>query len=698
MHARRPSLGPLAPILALGAALLCPRIEADEGMWTFEHVPTAALRSAHGVDLPAGWLDSVRLATVRLTNCTAAFVSGAGLMITNHHCLESCLGELSTKETNLLEQGFLAGEPKQERRCATQAAEVLMGTEDVTTALRDAGHGLAPQAAQDARKRLMTRLEQDCEQSSRKARSGRLTCQVVTLYGGGEYQLYKYKRYEDVRLVFAPETDIAAFGGDVDNFQFPRWSLDIALLRAYEHGVPALTPRHLKMNFAGPKAGELVFVSGHPGSTSRWSTVAQLETQRDLVLPYTLLRFSELRGGYLEFSRRNLANEQLIAGPLEYLENGIKVRRKLLDALHDDTLLERKRGDEAALAARPDSYGDAPFRQIERAARRERELYLPYWLIEGGGGFNSILFRDARWLLRAADERTKPNTQRLREFTDAVLPRIEQQLGARVPIYDEVEAMSLSFSLRRMREWLGADDPLMHWLFANEGPEQLALRLVAESHLDDVSVRQALWSGGKAAVDASHDPMIDLVRAIDPTSRELRTRFEDEVEAPIAAASQRIAALRVAALGDRLYPDAGFTLRLNWGTVNGWIEHGTPIGPFTMLGRLYERANGASPFRVPDSWMRVKDQLDPTTPFCLTTDNDIVGGNSGSPLIDIDGHLVGVMFDGNIHSIAGDYWFDPATNRAVAVHPAIIRLALDKVYGAHALLAELESATGGIRP
>lgn len=660
-------------------------------MWTFDHVPTAALKHSFGVELSPRWLEHVRLSTVRLTNCTAAFVSGSGLILTNHHCLESCLGELSSKDTSVLERGFIATDPKSERRCATQLAEVLIGSEDVSAVVREAGGGLPPDAAHEARKKAMTRLEEGCEQASSKSRSGHLSCQVVTFYGGGQYMLYKYKRYEDVRLVFAPEQDIADFGGDDDNFQFPRWSLDFALLRAYEHGQPAATPEHLHVNFAGPHPNELVFVSGHPGSTSRLATVAQLKVDRDVILPSTLLRYAELRGAYEQFARRIPTNEQLITGPLNYLENGIKVRRKLLDALHDDEWLERKRAEEAALQAHSPESGREAWRQIEAASARERSLYLTYNFIEGGTGFNTILFRDARWLVRGADERTKPNAARLREFTDSALPRLEQQLDARVPIYGEVEAMTLSLSLRRMREWLGPDQSLMHWLFANQGPEGLAERLVAETKLDDPAVRHALWVGGKAAVDASRDPMIELARNIDGEARRLRKEYEDSVEAPIAASSQQIAALRSAAFGDRVYPDANFTLRLNWGTVSGWVENGTTIGPFSYLGRAFERANGVSPFKLPERWMQLKDALDPHTPFCFSTNNDIVGGNSGSPLIDINGELVGLMFDGNIHSIAGDFWFDPALNRAVAVHPAIIRLALDRVYGVHSILAELEA-------
>jgi hypothetical protein len=549
--------------------------------------------------------------------------------------------------------------------------------------------GVGEQAANEVRKKTLTALEQSCEETSAHARTGKLICQTVTLYEGGQYFLYKYKRYDDVRLVFTPETDIAAFGGDPDNFQFPRWSLDVAVLRAYEHGKPAKVSDYLKINFAGPQVGELVFVSGHPGSTARLDTVAQLEFDRDLLLPTTLLRTSELRGGYMQFSRGNQADMQLVEGPLNSLENGIKVRRKLLDALHDDSLMARKKTEEAALKAVAKTDGENPWTEIESAVSQERTIYLPYSFVEGAAGFNTILFRYARLLLRGAEERAKPNTERLREFTDTNLPRIEQQLFAHVPIYGEVETLTLSFSLQRMREWLGPDYPLVRRLLAKESPEALATRVVAETKLDDPGVRKQLWVGGKAALDASRDPMIELARAVDGDARAVRKQIEDQVEAPITAASSRIAAARFKALGTRVYPDATFTLRLNYGTVTGWVDNGTPVQPFTYLDRAFERATGASPFKIPESWMKVKDQLDLHTPFCISTSNDIVGGNSGSPLIDAQGNVVGLMFDGNIESISGSYWFDTAKNRAIAVHPAIIREALGKVYGAKALLAEL---------
>jgi len=662
---------------------------AEEGMWTFDNFPAAALKQQYGADITPAWLDHVRLSTLRLSNCTGSFVSAEGLILTNHHCAESCLAENSSKEKNLLDLGFAAADRPGERRCSTQVADVLVHMENVTADVAKALAGLSPTDANKARKKTLTTLEQNCELASAKVKSRILKCQAVTLYQGGQYFLYKYKRYDDVRLVFAPEADIAAFGGDPDNFQFPRWSLDFSILRAYENGRPAKTPNHLPMNFSGPQPNDLVFVSGHPGTTSRLLTHSQLEFERDALLPTWLLRASELRGRYIQFGKVSAANAGIVEEPLNRLENGIKVRRKLLDALHDDALLAAKADQEHRLQQSAHSATGDPWHDIEAASNRERALYAPYAYLESAAGFNTVLFRYARALVRGADERMKPNTERLREFSDTDLPRIEQQLFAPVPVYPELEAVTLSFSLERMREWLGPDYPLVRRLLTKDSPDSLTARVIAETKLGDPAVRKALWTGGKAAVDESHDPMIELARAVDADSRAARKQYEDEVEAPITAASETIAAARFDTLGTKVYPDATFTLRLNYGTVQGWVENGAPVDPFTHLDRAFERATSASPFKIPDSWMKVKNRLDMSTRFCLATNNDIVGGNSGSPLIDKDARIVGLIFDGNIHSISGDYWFDQAKNRSIAVHPAIIREALDMVYNAKSVLAEL---------
>src|SRR5258708_3377659 len=663
---------------------------ANEGMWTFDNFPSSAVKQSYGADITPAWLDHVRLSTLRLTNCTASFVSREGLILTNHHCIESCLAELSSKEKSLLELGFRGAGGKGEERWPGEYADILVGTENITGAVLKADSELGDAAANTARKKLLTSLEQACEQASAGARSGKLVCQSVRLYQGGQYFLYKYKRYSDLRLVFAPEADIAAFGGDPDNFQFPRWSLDFSILRAYEDNKPAKTPNYLQIDFAGPNANQLVFVSGDPGTTERLQTRSQLEFDRDVSLPIALLRASELRGRYIQFGKINVGDERIALAPLNSLQNGIKVRRKELDALNDDALLEAKSKAEQVLRAVAGFSGTDPWKEIELASSRERALYLPYIFIENATGFSSALFRNARLLLRGADERLKPNKDRLREFTDAELPRMQRDLYARVPVYPEFEQLTLSFSLERMREWLGPDHPVVRRLMGRESPDALATRLIAETEMNDADFRKRLWDGGKTAVNASHDPMIALARSLHGQARAIRKRYENEVEAPTIQAAEKIAAARFKAFGTNMDPDATFTPRLNFGTVQGWVENGSIVQPFTNLDRAFERATGATPFKIPESWMRVKAQLDMSTPFCISTSNDIVGGNSGSPLIDVDGKIVGLMFDGNIYSIAGRYWFNPENNRAIAVHPAIIREALEKVYGAKAVLTELQ--------
>jgi hypothetical protein len=668
---------------------------ADEGMWTFHDFP-ADLFQKYGAQITPAWLDRVRTSTIRLSNCTASFVSASGLILTNHHCSAQCLDENSTASNNLLKNGFLAANREREVRCRTQFADVLMEMQNVTAKVEGATRNLDAKSANDARKKILTQLEQACETASATAKTGRLKCESVDLYDGGQYWLYKYKRYDDVRLVFAPEVAIAAFGGDPDNFQFPRWCLDMSVLRAYDAGgKPVVPANHLQIDPRGPQPGDLVFVSGHPGSTDRLLTVAQLQGLRDAFLPEWLLRNSELRGRYIQFGKTGAEAARIVEQPLTGLENSIKVRRKQLDALLDDRLLARKEQDEKSLRAKvaadpqlASSIGD-PWADIEHAEVVDRQIAHSYTYLELGGGFNSRLFGYARALVRAAAERPKANEDRLREYRDTALDRLDSRMSAAVPVYPDLEKLTLSFSLERMREFLGPDHPVVRELLAKDSPDTLASRLVGGSKLADPQVRLQLWNGGQAAIDASHDPMIELAKQVDGEARAVRRRYEDEVEAPSQAAAERIARARFRILGTSVAPDATFTLRLNFGTVRGWVENGTPVEPYTHVQRLFERSTGQEPFAVPPSWLQARAQLDPNTRFDLSTNNDIVGGNSGSPLIDTQGRLVGLMFDGNIHSISGSYWFDPEFNRAVAVDPAIIVEALRRVYKADALLSEL---------
>ena len=518
----------------------------------------------------------------------------------------------------------------------------------------------------------------------------------MTLYQGGQYFLYKYKRYDDVRLVFAPEQAIAAFGGDPDNFNFPRWCLDFSLMRVYENGKPARTPDYLRWRPEGPRAGDPVFVPGHPGSTSRLLTLEQLKFNRSVTFPQYIARNSELRGRMIEWGKTGDEPQRIVQENLLGLENSLKVYRGLQSALLDDRLMDFKTTRERELRERVSS--DAKLAQqtgsawddVGKSQARYREIYDRYLYLESGTGFNTNLFFYARLLVRGAAERAKPNEQRLREYADSNLPKMSAGLLAATPIYPEFEKLTFSFSLDKMREILGPDDDIVRRVLSKESPESLAAKLMRETKLADPAVRKALWEGGAAAVEASQDPMIALARSIDADSRALRKVYEDEVQARVVASQEKIAKARFAAFGTNVYPDATFTLRLSYGDVRSWTEKGQPIEPFTKLSRLYERTTGQAPFRLPQRWLDARSKLDPNMPFNYATTNDIVGGNSGSPAVDAQGRLVGLLFDGNIHSIAGSYWYDETLNRAVAVHPAIILTALREVYGATALANEID--------
>lgn len=660
---------------------------ADEGMWTYDNFPKAELARRYGTKIDDAWLNRLQQATVRLeTGCTGSFVSANGLILTNHHCAAKCIADLSKPELDLSAQGYLAADRAHELPCPGYEVSVLIGTEDITARIASAVTGLNAAEAGKARKRRRTELEAACEQAD-------IRCESVSLYDGGQYFLYKYRRYTDLRLAFAPEDAIAAFGGDPDNFQFPRYCLDMSLLRAYENGKPAKVVNFLPINFDGPAAGELVFVSGHPGSTDRQLTVAQLQFLRDVQIPNWLLRNSELRGRLIQFGKRDEEARRQVENRLDGLENSIKVRRKELDALLDERLLadksKRERELQAQVARDAKLGATDAWKNMAAASAQLREIYLPYLFTEGRAGFAGDLFFFARQLVRAAAERDKPNTERLREYTDAALKRVKVAVLAPTPVYPEVEQLLLSFSLERMREWLGPDAAVIKQVIGKESPDSLARRLVQGSRLGDVAARRALWEGGQAAIDASTDPMILLAKSLDAGSRAWRKRYEDEVESPTTSAAEHIARARFAIQGARVYPDATFTLRLNYGKVAGWIENGAPVEPFTTLATAYDRATGQAPFSMPDRWLKAKPTLDLSTRFDLSTTNDIVGGNSGSALVNARGELVGLIFDGNIHSISGGYWYDEEKNRAVAVHPAIIRLALTRVYGATALAQEL---------
>ncbi len=674
-------------LLALSAAPAA----ADEGMWTFDNFPADKVEAAYGVKIDQAWLDRVRAASVRLTNgCSASVVSGQGLVLTNHHCVVECVQDLSTGETDYVQSGFLTAGREEERKCPGMQAEILVESRDVTDAIKAAGEGLEGQAFVRARDAAIAGLEQDgC------AGDERYRCQVVSLYRGGQYSLYKYRKYADVRLVFAPEFATAFFGGDPDNFNFPRYNLDVGFVRLYEDDKPVATPQHLTWVSRAPKAGEATFVSGNPGSTDRLLTVAQLATQRDLAIPVGQLQRSELRGRLIRFSEESAENKRIATDPLFGVENSFKVFFGRQFALNDPAFMAAKAQAEAELKARVaadaqlrQEVGD-PWGQIEAAQRAYADNYLRYRQVEAGAGSYSDLFDYARALVRAAQEREKPNAERLPQFAEARLPLLEKQLLDERPVDAALEELYLAFWLSKTREYLTTDDPATRLLLGKESPEGLAERLVAGTKLAAPAVRRALWDGGLAAVQASDDPMIQLALRIDPMAREARETWDTEVEAPTAQAAERIAAARFAVYGDQVYPDATFTLRLSYGQVQGWTYRGQTVPATTTFKGLYERATGAEPYQLAPRWIAAKDRLNPDTVYNFVTTNDIIGGNSGSPVINARGEVLGAAFDGNIHSLGGDYGYDGAVNRTVVVATSAATEALQKVYGRDALVKEL---------
>ncbi len=633
----------------------------------------------------------MRGAAVRLSSgCSASLVSGRGLVLTNHHCVRDCAQNLSTSQTDYVKDGFSAARREDEKLCPGMQAEILTDISDVTAKITNAATGKTGQDFVRARDAEIAAVEkQGCD-----GRQDLYRCQVITLYQGGQYKLYVFRKYSDVRLVVAPELQTAFFGGDPDNFNFPRYDLDFSFVRLYEKGAPIASPDHLQWSAAAPKDGEPVFVAGNPGSTQRLLTAEQLETLRDLSLPRTLLLYSEVRGRLIRFSAESAEHARIADDRLFGIENSFKALSGQWKALVDPALISAKRqGDQqlrgavAKNSALAKETGD-PWGDIARAQTSLKALYSAYSFQETRGGFGSDLFGYARALVRAAEEKAKPNGERLPEYTDSRLPLLEKRLLDVAPVYPELEQMMLEFWLSKLREYLTADAPGTKTFLGKDSPESLSARL-AQSKLSDPALRRKLWEGGMAAIKASDDPMIRFVLATDAASRAVRKDYETRVSGPIDQAAQKLAKARFTVYGANTYPDATFSLRLSYGKIGGWSDNGTTVGAFTRFGGLWERATGQFPYNLAPRWQQAQGKVDPNTVFDFVSDNDIIGGNSGSPVIDAKGQVVGAIFDGNIDSLGGSFGFDPKVNRAVSVSTAAVTEALRKVYDNSALVAEL---------
>jgi len=673
---------------------------SDEGMWTFNQFPAATVKAKYGFEPTQAWLDHLRLASVRIAGgCSASVVSPGGLVMTNHHCARNCteaVASLAKKDYN--RNGFLAAKIDDEPRCPGMELNQLSDISDVTARVQAATAGVASESFFDVQNAAIAAIEKEC------ATSDEWRCEVVSLYRGGRYDLYRYRRFQDIRLVFAPEDAIGFFGGDPDNFMFPRYNLDVSFVRIYAaDGRPMKMEHHLAWSDGSLREGDLTFVSGNPGGTSREFTRAQLDDDRDWRLPAQMNFVSEFRGFMTQYQTRGAEQKRHSNDQLYGYENWLKAMKGQHAALADKAfygqLVQREQDFRARVQAQPElerQYGKV-WDEMAEIVQRRQALRKPYGALERG--INSDLFRIARRLVRYAAEVDKPNGERLKEFTDSRLPQFKQGLLAKRPIYPELETATLGWSLTKLREDLGPDHPLVKRLFASRSPTDVARVAVLGSRLAELrtdrngnatgGLRKTLYDGGQAAIDASNDPMIELARALDADARAIRTRVETEVDGPLSQAQEKLARARFAVYGISNYPDATFTLRLSYGAVKGYVENGTAVPPFTTIAGAFARHTGVEPFALPASWLAAKGRLGGLVPFNFVTNNDIIGGNSGSPVVNRQGEVVGLVFDGNIQSLGGEYGFDEAVNRTVAVHSAVILEALDKVYGARRLVDEI---------
>jgi hypothetical protein len=623
---------------------------------------------------------------------SGSFVSPHGLVMTNHHVGAGDLEKVSTPEKNYLRDGFRAKTSAEEIKCKGLELNVLIGIKDVTAEVEKAvPTGTPAAAAFKLRQAKIAELEKGASDDGKKIRSD-----VVTLYAGGMYNLYTFKKYTDIRIVFAPEKQIAFYGGDPDNFEYPRFDLDICFFRVYENDKPINSENYLRWSLHGSKVDELVFVSGHPGRTNRANTIDELKYLRDTGYPYLLNRLNRLEVLLGSWGARSERNMQRAEEEYFSIQNSRKARIGGLAGLMDPALMKRKMKEEERLrefiAGKQITDARNAFEVVAKAEKVRAEIVKEMTVLENGAGFNCSSFGIARTLARAADELPKPGGERLREFGDARIPSLKEQLYSDEPIYEDFEILKLADGLQFLAITLGTDNYLVQRVLAGKSPRERAYDLISGTKVRDIEFRKQLFDGGKAMVDAVKDPMIELARLVDPASRAVRKRFENEVEEPKRQAHSALAKANFAMDGDKVYPDATFTLRLAFGTVKGYKEDGKDVPPFTTFEGLYKRAaeqENKGPFELPKRWVEKKEKLDLNTPFNFVCTADIIGGNSGSPVINRNAEVVGIIFDGNIQSLVLDFIFDQETARAVSVDSRAIIEALRKVYDANDLVDEL---------
>jgi hypothetical protein len=671
-------------------------IAADEGMWTFDNPPAKQLKERYDFTPTEAWLDHIRLSSVRFNDGgSGSFVSPHGLVLTNHHVALGQLQKLSTPEHDYASGVFYARTEAQELKCPDLELNVLMSMENVTDRVMAAVKpGMTDADALKARRSEIAKIQKESLDATG------LRSDVIQLYQGSEYWLYRYKKYTDVRLVFAPSQQVAFFGGDPDNFTYPRYDLDFALFRVYENGKPVESRNYLKWDAQGPEDNSLVFVSGNPGFTSRQDTLAQLQLLRDKMFPLTLQILNRRLETLERYSAQGPEQARQASSRIFSLQNSLKAYTGMENGLRNPELMAKKENDEKEfrerIAANPawqKEYGGA-WNEIAEAQKKLALNIKPYRFRSIGG---APLANEALTIVLYVQQVTKPDGERLPGFHDSQLPSLRYRLFSPAPFYLPMEQATLADILKQSSEELGPKDPFVHAALQEKSPEEAAREAFAGTKMGEAAFRKSLIEGGEAVVESSKDPLIALARRISPETLAMVKWHDDNVESVETRAGERIGKARFAVYGKSAYPDATFTLRLAFGTVKGYPMNGTKAPPYTTFYGLYDRAYGFGlkpPFNLPDGWLKAENKLDLNTPLDFVTTCDVVGGNSGSPVITRDGSVVGVIFDGNIESLVGYFVFNENDNRSVAVATTAIIEALRKVYDAGPIADELEGKSG----